>query len=76
MGEEDRDRESEDRSEAKPSAASFAVKSAECHRTSISSGPLTRDGSKSAFTIVWTCGIVMSSTGNGFVQPVVTQIQR
>ena len=32
---------------AKPTAASFAVKSDASHRTSISSGPFLRDGSKS-----------------------------
>jgi hypothetical protein len=44
--------------------------------TEISSGPCTRDGSPSAWKIVWMCGIVMSSTTNGCVQPVSIQIQR
>ena len=31
---------------------------------------------KSARTIVWMCGIVVSSTTNGHVQPALIQIQR
>ncbi len=48
----------------KPTAASFAVKRAASKRTSISSGPLRREGSKSWPTMSWTCGIVRSFASN------------
>jgi hypothetical protein len=41
------------------------VKSAASASTSISSGPLRRDGSKSCPNISWMCGIVRSLTVNG-----------
>ncbi len=54
----------------KPTTASFAVKSAAWNRKEISSWPSACTGSKSAEMIDHSDGIVMSSTVNGFVQPV------
>ena len=61
---------------AKPTAASFAVKSAECQSRVIRSGPPVCAGWKSWPTILWTCGMVMSLTANGCVQPVRIQSHR
>ena len=59
---------------AKPTTASFAVKSAESQSTSMSSGPFRREGSKSWPTMSQVCGIVRSFTSNGRVKPAVSQI--
>ena len=61
---------------ANPIAASFAVNHAASRSTEISSGPCTREGSPSAVKIGWTCGSVVSFTGNGHVQPAEIQTQR
>ena len=61
----------------KPTAASFAVKRAAWNSCTIRMSPTPEVGcSKSAFTIVCTCGIDVSSTMNGHVQPALIQIQR
>ena len=54
---------------ANPAIASFAVKSALCSSTVISGGWLTCAGWPNAFAIVQMCGIDVSLTGNGHVQP-------
>ena len=61
---------------ANPTAASFAVKSALWSRIVISAGWFTCAGSANAFAIVQTCGIEVSSTTNGHVQPAEVQTQR
>src|SRR4029079_19564713 len=61
---------------ANPARASLAVNHADFSSTVIRSGPWDRDGSPSALKIVQRWGSVVSLTGNGCVQPVVTQTQR
>ena len=58
---------------ANPNAASFAVKSALWRRMFASAGWFTCAGSANALAIVHTCGIEMSSTTNGHVQPAEVQ---
>jgi hypothetical protein len=53
----------------KPTAASFAVKSAASKRTEIKRGPFRRDGSNSWPNMSWMCGNVRSLTSNGQVSP-------
>jgi poly-gamma-glutamate capsule biosynthesis protein CapA/YwtB (metallophosphatase superfamily) len=52
-----------------PTRASLAVKRAASPRTSISSGPLRREGSKSWPNMSWMWGSVRSLTGKGHVSP-------
>ena len=61
---------------AKPTAASLAMNSAASSRRSMSKGPPSRVGSKSAPTMSCRCGSVVESTTKGRVQPVSIQIQR
>ena len=61
---------------AKPTIASFAVKSAAFSSTEMSSGPPSRVGCHRARKIVCTCGNDVSLTRNGHVQPVLTHTQR
>ncbi len=60
---------------AKPAAASFAVKAVLCRSTEMSDGWFTCAGWPNALKIVQTCGIDVSLTTNGHVQPVVVQTQ-
>ena len=76
MDEHDAEREADAAPSAKPTTASFAVKSAASSSASISSGPPVGDGSRARATMSCMCGIVMSSTANGHVQPVAIQSQR
>ena len=61
---------------AKPTAASFIVKSALCRRMLASAGWFTCAGWPKALRIVQTCGIEVSSATNGHVHPAELQIQR
>src|SRR5579864_3006100 len=61
---------------AKPTTASFAVKSALWRSTEPRLGWLTCAGSANALAIVQTCGIEVLSTTNGHDQPADDQIRR
>ena len=55
-----------------PASASFAVNQAASSRGWMRAGPPVVTGSLNALRMSWMCGIVVSSTRNGHVQPVVS----